>query len=62
MHKDIPIKYHLDEFNKIILDLRNIDVKIDDEDQAMIMMCCLPSFEHFVNTIWINLEKHIDRL
>ena len=27
-----PIKEHLDDFSKIILDMRNIDAKIDDED------------------------------
>ena len=32
MQEDKPIKEHLDDFNKIVLDLKNIDVKIDDED------------------------------
>ncbi|GKB70506.1 retrovirus-related pol polyprotein from transposon TNT 1-94 [Tanacetum coccineum] len=27
---------HIDEFNKLILDLTNIDIKIEDEDQALI--------------------------
>ena len=40
MQRDKPIKEHLDDFNKIILDMRNIDVKIDDENQPL--FCYVP--------------------
>ena len=32
MKQGTPIKDHLDEFNKTIMNLRKIDVRIDDED------------------------------
>lgn len=48
--EDKPINNHLEEFNNIILSLRNIGVKIDDEDQTLIVLCSLPfSYVHFIN-------------
>lgn len=53
MRECISVKTHLDEFNKIIIDLNNIDIKIDDDDdQAIIVLCSLhASYEHFVTTL-----------
>ena len=42
MKEGMPIKDHLDELNKILMDLKNIDVRIDEEDQALILLCSLP--------------------
>lgn len=48
----MPIKDHLDKFNRIILDLKNVDVKVEDEDQALILLRLLPtSHDYFVNTL-----------
>jgi len=48
MVEGTPIQSHLDEFNSIILDLENIDVKIDDEDKAVLLVVSLPStYKHF---------------
>ena len=46
------IKLHLDEFYSIVLDLQNIDVSLDDEDLAILLLCSLtPSFKHFRETL-----------
>jgi len=51
MKDGVPITDHLDELNKLI-DLKNIDVRIDEEDQSLIILCSLPpSFENFVNSM-----------
>jgi len=39
-------------FNKLILDLENIDVTIEDEDQALLLLPALPkTFTHFKETL-----------
>lgn len=52
MEEGSLISYHIDVFNKIILDLEDISVKIDYKDKAMILLCSLPSsYEHLVDTL-----------
>ncbi|GJZ77012.1 retrovirus-related pol polyprotein from transposon TNT 1-94 [Tanacetum coccineum] len=48
---------HIDEFNKIVLDLGNIEVKFEDEDLALLLLTSLPaSYEHFVDTLLYGRE------
>ena len=48
MSEDIVLAEQLDTFNKLILDLENIEVKIDDEDQVLLLLCALPRYHaHF---------------
>ncbi|GKA86991.1 retrovirus-related pol polyprotein from transposon TNT 1-94 [Tanacetum coccineum] len=51
------ISEHIDEFNKIVLDLANIEVKFEDEDLALLLLTSLPtSYEHFVDTLHLWRE------
>nr|GEX34471.1 retrovirus-related Pol polyprotein from transposon TNT 1-94 [Tanacetum cinerariifolium] len=54
LNKKVPsaVILCLDEFNKIVLDLSNIEVKFKDEDLALLLLTSLPaSYEHFVDTL-----------
>ncbi|GJT37029.1 hypothetical protein Tco_0936894 [Tanacetum coccineum] len=49
---------HIDEFNKLILDLANIDIEIEDEDQALMLLTSLPSsYENFMETLLYGKES-----
>lgn len=48
MSSEKVISEQLDEFNKLILDLENIDVQIDDEDRMLLLLCSLSKMhDHF---------------
>ena len=48
MAEGTSIQSHFNEFNSIIVDLESLDVKIDDEDKAILLVVSLPpSFKHF---------------
>ncbi|KAJ4711012.1 Retrovirus-related Pol polyprotein from transposon TNT 1-94 [Melia azedarach] len=38
MQEGMPLRDHLDQLNIILLELRNIDVKVEDEDAALILL------------------------
>ena len=42
MAEGTPIQTHLNEFNSICMDLENLDVKINDEDKAVILIVSFP--------------------
>src|SRR5205809_7082755 len=47
-----PVKQHRDVFNSIIMDLGNIDIKVESKDQVLIVLSSLPaSYETFVDTL-----------
>ena len=52
MIKTTPVKEHVDNFNLIILDLQGVWVKIEEEDQAIILLCFLPNLsKNFVDNM-----------
>lgn len=52
MTESRTIGQNLDEFNRVILDLENIGIEIDDEDKAIIILNALPkSHSVFVETM-----------
>src|SRR3954466_11807943 len=52
MDEGTPMKQHLDVFNSIIMDLGNIDIKVESEDQTLIVLSSLPaSYETFVDKL-----------
>ncbi|GMJ01306.1 hypothetical protein HRI_003799800 [Hibiscus trionum] len=57
MHEGQDLAQHVNIFNQIITDLTQLDVKIEDEDKTMILLCSLPSsYEHMVTTLTYKKE------
>nr|GEW78691.1 zinc finger, CCHC-type [Tanacetum cinerariifolium] len=49
---------HIDEFNKLILDLENIDIEIEDEDHSLMLLTPLPSsYDKFMETLLYGRES-----
>ena len=52
MQEGSDLAEHISIFNQLIADLGKVDVKIDEEDKAIILLCSLPgSYEHLVTTL-----------
>jgi len=55
MQEGQKLRSHIDDFNKLYLDLENIDIKYDEEDKALVLLHSLPkSYETFVDIL-----KHV---
>ena len=52
---------HLDEFNKVMMELDSLEVKIEEKDKALLLLASLPSsFDNIVTTLFFG--KHTLRL
>ncbi|KAL4291249.1 hypothetical protein GQ457_14G016030 [Hibiscus cannabinus] len=62
MQEGHDLVQHVNVSNQIIIDLIQLDVNIEDEARAMILLCSLPPYEHMVTTLiygkeTINVEE-----
>ncbi|KAF3623627.1 hypothetical protein FXO38_30648 [Capsicum annuum] len=58
MDENTSLLSHLDAFDSILMDLSNIDVKVEEEDHAILLICSLPhSFKNFRDTILYGKEN-----
>ncbi|PKU85424.1 Retrovirus-related Pol polyprotein from transposon TNT 1-94 [Dendrobium catenatum] len=52
MEETNELRKHLDNFNKLIIDLKNVDVTIDKEDKGIILLSSLSkTYENIVDTM-----------
>lgn len=53
MHEKRSISDQIDIFNKILDDFTNIDVKLEDEDKALILLNALPMSNEYFNDVML---------
>ena len=57
MQESSNLTEHINVFNQLIADLGKVDVKIDDEDRAIILLYSLPgTYKHLVTTLTYSKE------
>ena len=60
MTEGTAVLEHLNFFNKVINELLGVDVKIDKEDKALILLSSLPqSYDHIITIILYSKETLI---
>ena len=49
---------HLNDFNKILANLLNLNVEVEDEDKALLLLNALPDeYEHLITTLLYGKEE-----
>ena len=59
MTDDLDLSQHINVFNQIISDLKRVDVKFEDEDNALMLLNSLPAsstYENLVTTLMWGKE------
>ena len=53
MKRGVSIREHVNNFTKLLSDMANVDIIVEDEDKAMLLLCSLPEddFGTFVLTM-----------
>ncbi|KAH1046709.1 hypothetical protein J1N35_037493 [Gossypium stocksii] len=52
------LRDHISQFITLLNELKNVEVHIDDEDQAMLLLCFLPpSYKSFIETLIYGRDK-----
>ena len=59
MKKGSSVNEHINRYTKLLTDLVNVDVKVDEEDKAIILLNSLPAEEYETFTLTLSL---VDRL
>jgi hypothetical protein len=58
MKEEDSVMNHIAEFKKIVADLVSMEVKYDDEDLGLLLLCSLPnSYANFCDTILLSRDE-----
>ena len=57
MQRGCSINEHLNRYTKLLIDLVNVDVEIDEEDKAVILLNSLPREEYETFTLTLINER-----
>ena len=61
MKEGMKIIDHLNVFNTLICQLNNMEIKFEDEDKAITLLCLFPeSWNHLFTTMFFNTTNTID--
>ena len=46
MKRRVSIREHVNNFTKLLSDMVNVDIIVEDEDKAMLLLCSLPEDDY----------------